>query len=103
MLSVSISMFTQGVVISKELYRTGQVQDSTCRCALFLSAYLLTDFTDCCHTWLLLWLHASSRDNPSVWVATTAHEQHLKLQRSHKGLKIHKNTFIQSLNPQTLK
>ena len=43
-----------------------------------LCTYLLADFPDRCHTWLLLGLHASSRDNPSVWMAATAHKQHLK-------------------------
>lgn len=42
------------------------------------STYLLTDFPDCCHAWLLLGLHASARDNPSVWMPATAHEQHLE-------------------------
>lgn len=51
-----------------------------------VSTYLLTHFPDRCHTWLLLRLHASSRNNPSVWMAATAHEQHLKSEvtgRSH--------------------
>lgn len=43
-----------------------------------LTTYLLTDFPDRCHTGLLLGLHASSGDNPSVWMAATAHEQHLE-------------------------
>jgi hypothetical protein len=41
---------------------------------IILSAYLLTDFTDCGGARLLLGLHAPSRDDPPVWMTTAAHK-----------------------------
>lgn len=39
--------------------------------------YLLKHFSHCCTTWLLLWLHPSSGDDPLVWMPTAADQQNL--------------------------
>lgn len=41
------------------------------------STHLFTDLAHGGHAGLLLGLHATPGDNPSVWMATTAHQQHL--------------------------
>lgn len=67
--SVIMHMCTRGVVTNYSTAQTWQAHDYRGR-----RAYLLADFPDGCHTRLLLGLHAPSRDNPSVWMATAAHK-----------------------------